>query len=654
VIDLRLFGRFKLTGRLGPLELSSAKLRALLAYLALLEPKAESRERLTALFWGLHFEGQASQNFRQALTRLRKVLGSEVVLVDDRLVRLSPGIISTDVRRFEALARTGSEADLREAVGLVDGELMYGIDVRETMWEEWLLSERRRVAPLVADALVALGQIEYQSGNANSALERGEVVIRQDFLREDAHRLVMRCLAKLGRRTEALKHFQGLSDRLKKELDTAPETETVQCCESLRRDTNAPAGNIAPHDPVPVLQSYLSKPSIAVLPFANLSVDPEQEYFADGMVEEIITALTRFHWLFVIAGNSSFAYKGRAVDLKQVGRELGVRYVLEGSVRKAANRVRILAQLADTTTGVGLWADRFEGELEDVFDLQDQVTARVVGAVSQKLEQAEMQRARRKPTQNLDAYDHYLRGLGGVHRWSRASNEEALKHFYRAIEIDPDFAPAYGMATRCYLQRKGSGWSTDRHHEIAETIRLAQKAIELGGDEAVALSTAGIALAFVVGDLKEGDALIERALTLNPNLAWAWLAGSWAKVWQGEPEAAIARSSHAMRLSPNDTQVFSMQTATSMAQFFAERYEQALACAERALREKPEFLLAACAAAASAAVAGRALETKKAMIHVLELDPGLRVSNLKELFPIDRSEHFARWAQGLQKAGLPD
>ena len=209
------------------------------------------------------------------------------------------------------------------------------------------------------------------------------------------------------------------------------------------------------------------KPSIAVLPFENMSGDPEQEYFASGVVEEIITALSRFRGLFVIARNSSFTYKGRTVDVKQVGRELGVRYVLEGSVRKAANRVRITGQLIDALTGAHLWADRFEGGLEDIFELQDQVTASVVGAVTPKLEQAQIERAKRKPTDSLDAYDYYLRGMAAVHRWSWEANKEALQLFQRATELDPDFASAYGMAARCYSQRKVSGWVIDRPREIA-------------------------------------------------------------------------------------------------------------------------------------------------------------------------------------------
>ena len=229
------------------------------------------------------------------------------------------------------------------------------------------------------------------------------------------------------------------------------------------------------------------KPSIAVLPFQNMSGDPEQEYFADGMVEDIITALSRMRWLFVIARNSSFTYKGRAVDVKQVGRELGVRYVLEGSVRKAGNRVRITGQLIDASTGAHLWADRFEGGLEDVFDLQDQVTASVVGAIAPKLEQAEIERAKRKPTESLDAYDYYLRGMAGVHRWTREANDEALRLFYRAIELDPEFRLGLWHGGAMLFSAQDGGWMTDRAQEVAEATRLARRAAELGRDDAVAL-----------------------------------------------------------------------------------------------------------------------------------------------------------------------
>jgi TolB-like protein len=268
------------------------------------------------------------------------------------------------------------------------------------------------------------------------------------------------------------------------------------------------------------------KPSIAVLPFTNMSGDPEQDYFADGMVDDIITALSHFKALFVIARNSSFTYKGRAVDVKQVGRELGVRYVLEGCVRKAANRVRITGQLVDTATGAHLWAERFDGGLGDIFALQDQVTESVVGAIAPAVEKAEIERAKRKPTESLDAYTLYLRGLAKFYQFaSRQANDEALRLFNGAIELDPDFASAYGRAAACYAFAKSEGWISVTANEIAEVKRLAQRAVELGKDDAIALAAAGHALAFVVRDLKVAAALIDRALVLNSNMAEALFFG---------------------------------------------------------------------------------------------------------------------------------
>jgi tetratricopeptide (TPR) repeat protein len=356
----------------------------------------------------------------------------------------------------------------------------------------------------------------------------------------------------------------------------------------------------------------------------------------------------------VIARNSSFAYKNRSVDVKQVGRELGVRYLLEGSVRKAGNRVRIMGQLIDAGTGAHLWAERFDGGLEDIFDLQDQVTASVVGAIAPKLEQAEIERARRKPTESLHAYDYYLRGMVGIHQWTPEGIDEALPLFYRAIELDPNFASAYGMAARCYCLRKASGRMTDRAHEIAETERLARRAAALGWDDAVALCSAGFALAFVVGDLDDGAAFSDRALLLNPNLAWAWLFSSWVKVWLGEPEAAIERATRAVRLSPHDPHGFNMQTAIAYAHFIAGRYAEASTSADMAARERPNHAFAIRILAASCAMTGRQEQARKAMAHLRELDPVLRISNLEHLEVFRRLEDFTRLAEGLRKAGLPE
>lgn len=396
------------------------------------------------------------------------------------------------------------------------------------------------------------------------------------------------------------------------------------------------------------------KPSIAVLPFLNLSGDPAQDYFIDGVVEDIVSALSRIRWMFVIAHNSSFTYKGQAVDVKQAGRELGVRYVLEGSMRKAANRVRITGQIIDATTGVHIWAERFEGTLDDIFDLQDQISASAVGAIARQLELAEIERAKRKPTDSLDAYDYYLRGRANLNLGTREAIDKGLPLFTKAIELDPDYAAAYAMAAWCHFWRKVNGWMTDRPREIAEGTRLARRAVELGKDDAVVLTRGGHALAHFVGDLDMSIALVDRALALDPNLAAAWFLGGFLRTECGDPDSAIDYFARAMRFSPLDPEMFRMQAGMALAHFFAGRFDAALSWAEKAYRELPSFLMVVGIIAASHALAGRSDEAQRAMRYLRQLDPALRVSSLSDWLPIRRPEDLATFAEGLRRAGLPE
>lgn len=409
-----------------------------------------------------------------------------------------------------------------------------------------------------------------------------------------------------------------------------------------------PNANVGGSLPLP------DRPSIAVLPFHNLSGDPEQEYFGDGVVEDIIAALSHIRWLFVIARNSSFTYKGLPVDVKQVGRELGVRYVLEGSVRRSANRVRMTGQLIDATTGGHLWADRFEGNLDDIFELQDQLATSVVGAIAPRLERAEIERAKRKSTESLDAYDCYLRGIANLQKGGKEDINKALPLFHKAIELDPDFASAYAMAGWCYFWRKVNGWMADRSQEIAEGIRLTRCAVELGKDDAVALARSGHALGHLAGDLEGGIALLDRALVLNPNLASAWFLGGFLRTWNGQPDDAIDNFSRAMRLSPLDPEMFRMQAGMAMAHLFAKRFDAASSWAEKSFRDLPTFLMVVGIIAASHALADRTEEAHRAMQHLRRLDPELRISNLIDWLPIRRAEDLATFAEGLRKAGLPE
>ena len=405
--------------------------------------------------------------------------------------------------------------------------------------------------------------------------------------------------------------------------------------------------------PEPVL-TLPDKPSIAVLPFHNLSGDPEQEYFADGVVEDITAALSRMRWLFVIARNSSFTYKGRAVDVTEVGRDLGVRYVLEGSIRKAANRIRITGQLIDAQTRAHLWADRFEGALDDIFELQDQLAASVVGAIAPELERAEIERAKRKPTESLDAYDYYLRGMANLNLGTRSAIEEALPLFHQAIAIDPAYASAYGMAAWCLFWRKLNGWMTDRAPELAEGMRLARRAVELGQEDAVALTRGGHALAHLDGDLEGGIALLERAKLLNPNLVSAWFLGGYLRVHSGDIEDGIAHLTHAMRLSPLDPETYRIHAGIGLAHLYGRRFETAMSWAEKSVRALPGFLFALCILAASQAQAGQKEKARITMAEIRRLHPSFRIAGLLEWLPINRAEDRSTFAEGLRQAGLPE
>ncbi|MGG5823840.1 winged helix-turn-helix domain-containing tetratricopeptide repeat protein [Falsiroseomonas sp. HW251] len=399
--------------------------------------------------------------------------------------------------------------------------------------------------------------------------------------------------------------------------------------------------------------SLPDRPSIAVLPFRNLSGDPSKDHFVDGIVEGIITGLCRMRWLFVIARNSSFVYRGRAVDAKQVGRELGVRYLLEGSAQIASHRVRVHSQLVDAMTGALISADRFEGSLEDIFGLQDEVAAAVVGAVTPKLEEVEIERASRKPTDSLDAYETYLRGAAAIHVWTRESQEHALQLFQRAIAIDPGFAAAYGMAARCYGFLAANGWMADRDRSVPECLRLARRAVELGKDDAQALSAAGFAIARVGDDLETGADLLEQALAFNPNHGNAWMWSGWIRVWRAEPDEAISCFLRAMRLSPVDPEIFVVQAGIASAHLIADRYDDARVWAERALRAQPTYGPGLRVAAASLALTGRIGAAGQVMATIRAIDPALCLANLH-----DRAnwspDGLARMINGLRLAGLPE
>ena len=414
----------------------------------------------------------------------------------------------------------------------------------------------------------------------------GDVIVEGDDLYGDGVNIAARieALADAGGVFISNTVHDHVRDRLPFVFEDLGEQQVKNIARPVRvyrvSDTGAARQRLTPSLPLP------DKPSIAVLPFENLSGDPEQEYFADGMVEEIITALSRIRWLFVIARNSSFTYKGQVVNVKQVGRELGVRYVLEGSVRKAGGRMRITAQLIDALSGTHLWADRFDGLLEDIFDVQDKVASSVAGVIEPAVQAAEIARSADRPTTDLTAYELYLRALPNCHSWERERIHTALELLEQAIERDPSFGPALALAARCHhhFDRLGGAQDPDLHRRAA--VDYARRAVRAAPDDPTTLGNAAGVLGSFGGDINPAIALADRALALNPSFAGGWRMSGWLRLWAGDLDVAIEHFETAFRLSPRER-----DGAHSMgigeAQFLQRRFNEAIITLLNALEALP-------------------------------------------------------------------
>ena len=378
--------------------------------------------------------------------------------------------------------------------------------------------------------------------------------------------------------------YRQVRGRLDLAVTDLGPTQLKNIAEPIRvyslRIGDAPAETLA--EPIePAGLTLPNKPSIAVLPFQNMSGDPEQEYFADGMVEEIVTALSRIRWLFVVARNSSFIYKGRAIDIKQVGRELGVRYVLEGSVRKAGQRIRVTGQLIDAVDGTHIWADRFDGSIEEVFELQDRVAISVAGVIEPALQAAETRRS-----SNRTAYDLYLRALPLWRSMDKSDMFNAVGLLEDAVERDPRFGPALALSAVCRHHMDINGWIEDRDANRRTAVDLARRALLVAGDDPDVLAYGGFALGYFGEDISSAMALIDRALELNTNFARGWFWSGWVRLYAGQSETAIKHFETSVRLSPRDRWAIHL-TGIGVAHFFAHRFDEAAAKLRVSLDEIP-------------------------------------------------------------------
>lgn len=668
---IRLFGGVEVTTRAGdgPIRFGTRKSSLLFAALVLAGSRGHRREKLSEAFWPGRGDAQSRNSLRQALADIRRSFPSRSeagisIEGDQETVALVAAPDEADIWVFTQKQEQGTIADLAFAANLYRADLLGDVAVPDGL-DEWFGPYQSLYQRKARHLVEQLSLAQPASGSAEElACETlAERLLAADPTSEAAHRALIRINANRGRENAALHQFEVCKAILKKHLGTEPEAQTNSLVGSLRKregvkDQGASVSTqFQTRAPDFQAVSHNDRPSVAVLPFQNLSGDPKQDYFADGIVEDIVTSLAHFRQLFVIARNSSFAYRERAQDVTRIGQELGVGYIVEGSVRKENDRLRIAAQLLETSTGIHLWARRFDGTLADVFDLQDEIASSIVGAIAPKVEEAEIERTRRKPTEDLDAYDYYLRGLA-VHDRAVTNKETidaALNLFMKAVAHDGGFAAAYARAARCYATRKSNRWMADPGRETAEAKMLARKAVELGRDDALALSYGGYTLGYVGGDIEESAAFIDRALALNPNLAAAWGYSAWVQTCLGEPEKGLERAAQAMRLSPLDPRIFAWEFCTALAQFCAGRYNDAARWAKQSLRSQPNYASAMRVAAASYILAGQATEAEQMMTRLRDLDPLLRLSNLADVLPpFQRSEDRDNYVRALRMAGLPE
>jgi TolB-like protein/Tfp pilus assembly protein PilF len=664
-LRIALFGGLEIAGGDAAARASlTRKARALIAYLALRGARGESREKLAELLWGNSAEEQARANLRQALSTIRKALngnGTAYLVADSGQISLAGRDIDLDVAKFERLAAKATPDALKRAAALYKGDLLDGFSLKEDSFEAWARSERERLRHLACDALTKLIAHCDEVGDTERCVETAARLLRLDPLREAAHRILMRAYAAQGRHASALKQFETCRDILKRELGVEPEPKTVALYRDIRRQrTGTPSDAIetAPQ-PEAVGPPLPDGPSVAVLPFENKVDDPDQDYFADGLTENIITGLTRFRSLFVIGLSSSFAVRDRTSDVSQAANQLGVAHVVEGTVRRAANRMRVTVQLIDAASGHRVWAEQYDRDLDDIFSVQDEITSVIVATLAGRIEDAGRHRAEHKAPGDMSAYDCWLKGRHCLNSFTKDGFLEARRHFKRALELEPGYARAYADLAKSYLYEYETSWSEAPLEALDRGYRLAQKAVDLDDAD----STARYALAWCSAcknQLELALVHIEKAVSLNPNDYHILCAKSYFLALSGRFAEGIACSTEAMRLNPfaPDACLFSI----GLAEFAARHYEEAI----RAFGEMTSYvpMWRAAYLAACFAYLGRDKQAHAKAAEVLELAKSVLVAPLgtnperwreywSKWYLFQNSDDLEHFLQGIHKAGLP-
>jgi adenylate cyclase len=587
MLSLFVLGRFSAQLASYPereLALTSRLHRVLLAYLALQPEMVETRERLAALIWGESGEIQAQQNLRQCLLRLRRDLndaGLDILHADKYCVRLDMNQVRCDARELPGLCASGIPGHLDAVVDLYRGRLLEGMSLQKESFDAWLNAEAEKAERLAVVAMRIAGDSHFSAKRSARAVTIAERLLGIDASDEAALRLLLRALWMLQGRQAALHRADTFRAWLSRELGCEPEPETLALIAELHEWPVVVAVAEKPFPHVP------EGPSIAVLPFANIGGDQQSENFADGIAEDITTALSRLRWLFVIARSSTFTYKGAAVDVRQVARELGVRYILEGSTRIVGSRIRVSAQLVNAASGMHVWANHYDRELGDFFNLQDDIAEHVVAALEPNLFAQEGFRASSVQPDNLDSWGLVVTAVGLVHRFERVANEKAQELLRKALTLDPAYTRARAILA----------WALFWHQQLYGDSRRLEVLQEAYAHAALAMREdtsepwARMVLGFIEscgGNHRQGIEELQIALQLNPGFALARMLLGWIHIRAGDHDLAIENTAKALRLSPLDNFSGVYQATHGLALLAASRFGKALPYLQASIKPYPE------------------------------------------------------------------
>jgi len=650
--QLSLLGHFSLAGPRGPIDLGNRKLCALLAFVTC-ATESPSRETLTTLLWGSHFDTQARHNLRQALTRLRRALGEDVFISSDNALAIRPGLFHCDAVQFEALIQAESRAIREIAVDLYEGAFLANVAITEETWTNWITAQRQRLEDLAVDGLIRLGEEEEKHGASEQALAFAERAVALNDLREDGHRLIIRSLAAVGRYTEAHGHYDQLAARLKHHLNVEPDaTTTALVATTTGVPTQQDVIQTTAVSQMPSLHGML--PSIAVLPLQNLSGDAGDDYFADGIVEDIVVSLASLRELLVISRSSTLVFRGRPIDPRAVGRTLGVRYVLEGSVRKSAASMRISTQLCDTETGANLWAERQEIALGDLFEVQDHIVRNIVAGIIPNVRTAELARALRTRPTSFTAYDHTLRALNIIHSPDRQTFLSARDHLDKAMDAHPGFAMPAAWIAYWYIIWIGQGWSDSPADDANKAAAFATTAVSLDRHNALALATHGHVRSFLLHDYDSALMYLDRALSACPNNSLAWTLSGANLAYVGRGAEGVRHAEHGLRLSPYDRSLYFYHSFLSIAHYGSGNYEEAVKWSRLSAAENPTFTSNLRMLITALAALDRLDEARDVASTLLKLEPDFRLSVYERTRqPFRQPEIKVRLMEHLRRAGLP-